>query len=182
MYASAYHYLDVFLGPTDSLAASDVASLPLLSTATLDAFSVGSEYTRVGKTLAMTQVPNSYEMLDVCVRPAKPSGRTNCSECWKCLRTLATLEIGGYLNLYTKAFDLDLYYQVRHRYFATLLDSDNPLLREVVDFARERNYPIPMWSRTLHLFRVHPAKTLLKRLVSRLKRVIRLVTSQAGDS
>ena len=28
MYASAYHYRDVFVGPTDSLAPSDVASLP----------------------------------------------------------------------------------------------------------------------------------------------------------
>jgi len=172
LYASAYHFQDAFVGPTDSLAYSDLVSLPLLSTATLDALSVGSEYTRVEKTLSMVEFPDSYRMLDVCVRPAPPHGPTNCSECWKCLRTLATLDIGGCLSLYADAFDLDLYHRLRRRYFASLLGSDNPLLREIVDLAEERNYPIPLSSRMLHTFRVYPITNFYMRIVRKLNRVL----------
>ena len=71
MYASAYSYRDVFIGPTCSMAYSDTAAVPLLSTEVLDACSVGSEYTRVEKTLRVADIPQSWQTLDICVTPDK---------------------------------------------------------------------------------------------------------------
>lgn len=56
MYTSTYKYSDMFIGPTYDTAYSDLATLPLLSTDTLDAFSVGSEYSRVQKTLRVAEL------------------------------------------------------------------------------------------------------------------------------
>lgn len=142
MYASAYNYSDVFVGPTHSMAYIDTITLPLLSTDNLDAFSVGSEYTRVEKTLQVAEVPDSYRFLDVCVNARNTSGYTNCSMCWKCLRTLVTLDIAGNLESYSSSFDLDIYKNQRGKYITTLIESDDPLLREIVQFAKERNYSL----------------------------------------
>ena len=51
-------------------------------------------------------------MLDVCV--ANPDKRLaleklNCSRCWKCTRTLLTLEALGRLDAFEKVFDLPYY-------------------------------------------------------------------------
>ena len=91
-YASAYSYRSVFVGPTKAIAFSDPVALPLLSTGKIDLLSVGSEHTRVEKTLRTAEVATSHQSLDVCVREDQTG---NCSNCWKCRRTLLTLEIGG---------------------------------------------------------------------------------------
>lgn len=150
LYASTYKYSDAFVGSTYDTAYSDLITLPLLSTDTLDAFSVGSEYSRVQKTLRVAELPVSYGTLDVCVNANNSSSYTNCSECWKCLRTLTTLEIAGYLERYSDSFDLNIYKSQRKAYFATLLGSHDPLLQEVVELANERNYSFPLSSRLVY--------------------------------
>ena len=169
MYASTYNYSATFVGPTYDMAYSDTITLPLLSTETLDAFSVGGEYTRVEKTLRVAEVSDSYATLDVCVNAHNTSGHPNCSTCWKCLRTLATLEIAGYLDRYSTSFDLIAYKRRRNRYFATLLGSHNPLLREIVQFATERNYSFPTSSRLIHASGIYPVAKLSKRVLLKLK-------------
>jgi hypothetical protein len=76
LYASSYNFKNVFVGATYSMAYSDTIALPLLSTEVLDAISVGSEYTRIEKTLRVAEIPDSYGTLDVCVSPKKAG---NCS-------------------------------------------------------------------------------------------------------
>lgn len=169
MYASAYGYSEIFIGPTYSLGYSDAITLPLLSTDTLDAFSVGSEYSRVEKTLRVVEAPESHRMLDICVNVNNASGFTNCSTCWKCLRTLATLEIGGHLEHYSSCFDLDAYKGKRIDYFTTLLGSHDPLLKEIVQYAKDRNYPFPVYSRVKHTFRIEPITRSSKRVWRKLK-------------
>lgn len=169
MYASAYKYSDAFVGSTYYIAYSDLITLPLLSTDTLDAFSVGSEYSRVEKTLRVAELPDSYGTLDVCVNANNASSYTNCSKCSKCLRTLATLEIAGYLERYSESFDLNMYKTQRKKYFATLLGSQNPLLREIVELANERNYSFPLSSRLSHYSRLFPIISFPKRGLRKLK-------------
>lgn len=174
LYASTYGYLDASVGATKDMAYSDTVTLPLLSTETLDAFSVGSEYSRVEKTLRVAEVADSHATLDVCANPHSTGRQTNCSTCWKCLRTLATLEIAGRLELYRDSFDLAAYRSRRMEYLASLPESRDPLLREIVEFASERGFPLPTSSRIVRAWRRHSMAGLVKRALLRLGRLAKL--------
>jgi hypothetical protein len=173
MYASAYGYSDVFVGPTPYIAYTDTISLPLLSSDAVDLFSVGSQYNRVEKTLGVAEFVDSYKSLDVCVAFHNDNGYANCSACWKCLRTLATLEIGGYLDRYSEAFDLNTYKQHRDQYFSTLLDSSDSFSREIVDFAKERNFSFPASSRVTHLLGLNSKREQWRRIKSSIKGLLK---------
>jgi hypothetical protein len=147
LYASAFPYSVVEVQPTYDMAYSDPVSLPLLSTTAIRLLSAGSNYTRVEKTMRVSEVPKSHDHLDVCVDP--DARDRNCSKCWKCLRTLLTLEIGGVLHLYRHSFDLSLYSAHRERYMATVLTSKDVLLREIVTFAKKRGFSWPTSARLL---------------------------------
>lgn len=147
MYGSAYSYDKVFIGQTTSMAYSDAITLPLLSTHTLDAFSAGSEYTRVEKTLRVANIEDSYGSLDVCSSSRVKSG--NCSRCSKCLRTLLTLEVAGYLDRYQAVFDLDLYRQIRKGYIAEILSLKGSFSEEIIRFAADKGVRFPLRSRLL---------------------------------
>ena len=152
MYASAYNYKDILIRPYHDLTRCDAISVPLLSTEMLDSFSTGSEYTRVEKTLRVAEVMPSYSSLDVCANPNNTTGYTNCSTCSKCLRTLATLEIAGLIDHYSGVFDLNAYRSRRDVYFAKLLGSHTPLQKEIVQFAKQRNYSFPISARLAQPF------------------------------
>ncbi|MCP4143991.1 MAG: hypothetical protein GY752_01760 [bacterium] len=171
MYGSAYHYSDAFVGPSTGTGRTDNITLPLLSTDTLDAFSVGGEYTRVEKTLRVAELLDSYKHLDVCVNAYNTNGYTNCSTCWKCLRTLATLEIAGCLERYSASFDLNAYKSSRVKFFATLLGSNDPLPREIVQFAKDRKYSFPVSSHIIHASGIYPMMRFPGRVIRKLKRL-----------
>ena len=143
MYASTYSFADAFVGATYDMAYTDTIALPMLSTELLDAFSVGSEYTRVEKTLRVAEIDDSYGTLDICINPDHTINRTNCSKCWKCLRTLLTLDIAGMIYRYSDSFDLYTYKRRRNRFIGKALVSGDPLLREIVRFAKTKHYSIP---------------------------------------
>lgn len=151
MYASSAKYKDVFIGSTHTIGFSDTITLPMLSTDAIDLFSVGNEYTKVEKTLQVAEITDSYKALDVCIIDS--NGHTNCSKCWKCLRTLATLDIAGWIGYYSDSFDLDIYKEYKDEFFASLSESQDPRTLEIFEFAKERNYSIKiqsMFERILH--------------------------------
>ncbi len=138
MYASGLSFSNIFVGPTNDMANIDSILLPILSTEAIDAFSVGGEYTRVEKTLRVNEIPVSYDTLDVCVEPDQ-TGK-NCSKCWKCLRTLLTLDIAGFLDNYSASFYINIYLQHRDEFIKEVIQSDYALLLEIVEFAKRSNY------------------------------------------
>lgn len=146
LYASGLPYTAVKVAPAHDLAYVDPILLPLLSTPAIELRSVGGEHTRVTKTMLVAEMPPSWEALDVCVN--SPDGG-NCSGCWKCLRTLLTLDVGGVLDRYEPVFDLDVYRRHRADYLDTVAASSDPLLAEIRGFAAERGYPLPnpTWAR-----------------------------------
>lgn len=146
LYSSTFDYQSVRISDTYDMAYSDPVTLPLLSTEGLDALSVGSEYSRVEKTLKVTKLKESYRSLNIC---ADGNTAGNCSECWKCRRTLLTLEIAGMLNRYSEVFDFDAYRRGRKLYLARVLASNDPLLKEIVEFAEAEGYEFPT-SSVLH--------------------------------
>lgn len=141
LYASAFPYQSVKLGPTYDMAYGDTVTLPFLSTSAIRLLSSGSQYTRVAKTMRVAEIPESYASLNVCVR--SPEDKLNCSACWKCLRTLLTLEVGKVLDRYIAAFDLGTYERHREQFMASVLVSNDVLLREIVAFAREQGFKFP---------------------------------------
>jgi hypothetical protein len=147
LYASAYTYTDNRISNNDSMGRSDPITLPLLSTEVLDAFSVDSQYTRVEKTIRVAEIEDSYKFIDVCVRDDKAR---NCSTCWKCMRTLLTLEIAGKIDQYSNVFNIEAYYQARERYIAyKVLQGNDPLTREIIQFAKARKFQFPLSSQLL---------------------------------
>jgi hypothetical protein len=145
LYASSYQHEQQHVAPSDDSAYADMVTLPLLSTDTFDAFSAGGEYSRVEKTLQIVDNPFAQRYLDVCALRSD----TNCSHCWKCLRTLLTLEIAGKIDKFSEVFDLDVYEQRRIFYISRVLRSREALPREIVAFAQQKDFRFPRKSRLL---------------------------------
>ena len=167
LYASAYADSDTHLGPSASLAASDPWTLPLLSTSGLSLRSVGGEYTRLEKVARVAnEVSSSRHHLDVCVTPTREG--TNCSRCWKCRRTMATLDLISHLDFYADVFNLRRWRIDRLWYLAEIASSDYPMEAEVAALAASQGQTPPAWAtRTLPLVR------RTERVARRLSRGIR---------
>lgn len=144
LYASGIPDRDAFVGPTPDLAYSDAFTLPLLSSESLHIASVGGCYSRVEKTLRIADVQDSFDSLDVCVSPYHGGIPTNCSACFKCLRTLSTLEFGGLLDRYAAVFDRARYRRLRDGYVAGLPTSKDPYAKEIALFAAQRQIALPV--------------------------------------
>lgn len=144
LYASTYQFADLKFTASNDIGFTDAACVPLLSTESVACLSVGSEYTRVGKTLKVACHPESYSTLDVCTGE---DHHANCSACFKCLRTMLTLDIAGKLDLYSGVFDLTKYRERREWYVGHVLAADDPFSREIATLIRETGYKIPLGSR-----------------------------------
>lgn len=140
LYASSVEYDHMHAGPGHSSSPSEAIALQLLSHSQLQLRSVGGEHTRVDKTRIMAGVPDAEHHLDVCVRERSEAASTNCSSCFKCLRTIYTLDVLGLANPFFAAgtFDRDVYLAAKRDYEVSLLVPGNaPLEREVLRLSRE---------------------------------------------
>lgn len=113
-YASGYKYADCRVAPVKDIAYLDPMAVHLLSTESLDCVSTGCEMSRVEKTTLVASYEPSCRYLSVCVNP-EFEGR-NCSVCFKCRRTMLTLELLGLDHLYRKVFDFGKFAKVRRSY------------------------------------------------------------------
>ena len=144
-YASGFHYPEVYVGKSLYMGHSDLIGLPLVATEAIDTLSVGSEYSRVEKTVIVAGIKESYEWLDVCNH--LHNGRfINCSLCGKCMRTLLTLDITGHIEKYSKVFDLDLYRKNKTLLIARALASRNEFCRQITAYASNTGYSFPLVS------------------------------------
>lgn len=150
-YASTYNYKNIYIGNTYDMAYSDMVILPLLSTENLKTISVGGEYSRVEKTLQVANIKEAYDILDVCVDP-DITRDINCSKCFKCMRTILTLEIIGRMDNFSKIFNYDEYFKNRDYFIASCLISKDPLIKEILDYAKSKNYKFPKKSYLIKYF------------------------------
>jgi len=150
-YASGYRYEDCYVGPAKSPAYADPLAVHLLSTETLDCVSDGCQYSRVQKTMRVAEFELSRRYLDVCVSRKEIEG--NCAVCWKCARTLLTLEILGKIEDYEDVFALDRYRATHRLCLARVMAKDNAYRREIRTLAKERAYRFPLGVATLARFR-----------------------------
>lgn len=90
--------------------------IPYISNDSLEFYSANTNMTRIQKTKYIAQFPDTYDNLHVCWH-----GNKNCGSCKKCIRTLVTLDVLGYLDKYSKSFDLDGYYKNRNTYISEVI-------------------------------------------------------------
>lgn len=140
-YSSAYHIGDFQFYNRPSIDHLDPILLPLLSTENIAILPHGTLLTRVNKTKMISDFPESYQYLDVCV---DEESEKNCSNCYKCRRTMATLDILGKRELYKEVFDFSLYDKKKFNVFYEFYLDKTPMAQEIITFAKENNYPLPL--------------------------------------
>jgi len=142
LYGSTYSWDDTWVRPTFDMAHAEPMLLPVLSTTRMELRSVGQQYTRVEKTRRIAALPVAHRHLDVCVSPdGDGAAGVNCSRCFKCLRTLLTLELLGQLAPFEGVFDLPRYRVARNGYVARLLAGEGGELgREILDLMQQSGF------------------------------------------
>lgn len=140
-FASSVPFEAVAVQRSNSTAYSDPISMPLLTTRQFRPVFHGSQYTRVEKTAIVALIPESHESLHVCTT-LTADGR-NCSECNKCLRTELTLDITGQLDVYERAFDLDVYRAARRAYLDEVAWSRDVYAAEIRALAHRTGFRLP---------------------------------------
>ena len=125
LYASAFAYPELDLRATYYMGHLDPVLLPLLSTTDLRFISAGAGSDRLRKTELLADDAVAQRLLDVCVTPvpkraAMVEPGKNCSRCWKCYRTMLTLDALGKLEQFATIFDLEHYHQNKESVLRTL--------------------------------------------------------------
>lgn len=150
LYASAYSYAACGIHKSDDIAYLDPLIFHLFSTEALDCASTGCQLTRVEKTDLVSMYEPSYRHLNVCASADGLGG--NCSVCFKCSRTILTLELLGKLDLYKDVFDMHKFAAVRGAYVRGLFRAKPGSLEdEVAALAASRGRA--WWTSLLRLSR-----------------------------
>ena len=141
-YGSSFSYKDSkLIKNSGSITSIEPIIIPHLSTESLQISIHGCEYTRIKKTLLVHENPLNFQHLDVCVHPTyydSTDKKLNCSKCFKCLRTLCTLDYYHIIQNFSELFDLDIFYLHKHDYLADL-EKTNPYDRELIKLYYEYN-------------------------------------------
>ncbi|MGD9117118.1 MAG: hypothetical protein PVJ61_08180, partial [Dehalococcoidia bacterium] len=178
-YASGDSYKDSYTGEVeDYYAHTDPASVHLLSTETLEFILSGAQCSRVEKTRRLVLNGSANRYLNVCMD--QPVDGKNCSVCYKCCRTLFTLELLGVIDQFSGIFDLDKWMKVRNRYIVShvLAGGNDNLAREMREYAANTGYSFPIWQRALARFiQFKPVHNLAKECY----RILRHESHQASD-
>jgi hypothetical protein len=148
LYSSQVHFRDVSARDVPDMSYADPILLPLLRTETTACHAAGSEHTCLDKTRLIAQYALSHTGLDVC-ESQSPSASINCSACSKCLRTHLSLELLGVFERYRSVFQLQRYLRARTLYIASVLQSREPVLRELRERIAQQGFEVPRASSVL---------------------------------
>lgn len=106
----------------------DILVAKALSTESLEILIAGLHDERIDKVAAISRFPPSINHLNVCILAesnqfldSSGEGARNCSRCFKCVKTMAALDVLGALDRYSGVFDLDRYRSERSRYLGWII-------------------------------------------------------------
>jgi hypothetical protein len=179
LFASSYNYDNLFIKQVtkDGYRFRDAYIQPvthsLFGTENMECILTGSQYSRVEKTIQVAGLEPSYRYLYVCTDT--DSGKAeNCSVCFKCARTMLTLDILGVLHLYDKVFDIERYKQIKQPYIESILYKRDLFAREILQLAQDHNFRIPASTRLLGSKLIHPSlQQFRKNTPPALRRIIK---------
>lgn len=163
-YSSAVQYKDCSIKNAKNMAQADPFLLHLFSNENMDIISTGCQYSRIEKTDSLSDLSIVYNNLNVCVK--KTNDGKNCSSCWKCNKTLLTLELLGKINNFTEVFNLKKYYLQRNKYIKEYLlknlnDSTN---LELFILLKKSD----LWSKNKNYFLDINRKNIFKKIINKL--------------
>lgn len=152
-YSSTYPLEKFELKPDDSSYYDLINSLSL-STNNLEFFIAGMMSTRIQKTIELSNYPITFNNLNVCLITSDYNNvnvskyeALNCSKCFKCKRTIVSLDVIGKLDLYKNVFDLNIYKKNKLKFLSETLyhyyRSKNAFSSEIIKEMKIRNYKIP---------------------------------------
>ena len=164
LYASSYTYKDFLTTDIFKIGYTDPLTYGLFSTESMECVLAGSELSRIEKTKKVASLEASYKHLYVCTDTSLDEVK-NCSVCFKCARTLLTLEMLGLQHLYKDVFDIEKYNKIKRFYIESILYDKDPFGKEILQLAAENNYRIPTISKFLGMKYVFPVTQSIRRKV-----------------
>lgn len=118
-YSSGYPYSKFTLYPNKQgeldCAHYDLLLMFCASIGEMKFYSAGSDQSRLKKTRALLDYEPAQKYLNVCVNEVKNDGI-----CFKCIRTLLTIDALGGIDKFSKVFDIEAYKQKRFFYLKRL--------------------------------------------------------------
>lgn len=149
-YASGLTLSSFALNPNDP-AYYDIVNVKAIAGNALEFFISGLNEGRLEKTKYIADQQLTYNNLNVCYfTPDSLKSLTNdklfknCSKCYKCVRTMVTLDVLGKLELYKNIFDLDIYNKNKEIYLAEILyqklRTSSIFSSEILDQMKLNNY------------------------------------------
>lgn len=154
-YYSSGHSIEYFKLNFSDPSNYDIINSESLSTDNLEIFITGLLSSRFEKTREIATYLPTYKNLNVClVTPDNINLNynnkeyINCSKCFKCIRTMLTLDVIGKLELYDKVFDLTTYYDNKSKYIAEniylMIRAKDEFATEIYKNMKLVNYNIPI--------------------------------------
>ena len=137
LYSSTFHKDLIKIRKSKDLGIVDDILLPLLSSNRVDCVAVGSEYTRLEKTLRIGDIEDAYLHLDTCIKKAR-APFLNCGSCRKCKRALLTFETINKVENFSKIFDLEKWKSNREKYLIELKESEQPNDKELYNYIKSK--------------------------------------------
>ncbi len=113
--------------------------IPLLSTESTEICLHGCNYTRLYKTYLISKNSIYDNYIDVCINTSKQSQYRNCGGCFKCIRTLLTLECYTDLKRYRNIFDLMKYAKEKNGYIRGLKPDKYVLDSQLLQLLKMKN-------------------------------------------
>lgn len=136
LYSSGLSYSSIHAEPATDTAEIDPILLPLLSTTGLTCHSAGAGYSRLEKTAIVSKIATAAGHLDVCTK-----GYPNCGSCFKCARTIFSLELLGQLDRFSGLFSIEAYRKAEAGYLAHVRSAEysHPFLGELRRASEQSN-------------------------------------------
>lgn len=125
-----------------SISYCDPIAQKYLCTETFSFITTGLQYDKVEKTRLISDYEPTYRYLNICI-----NDESNCSTCYKCCRTIFTLQLLNKFEKYSNIFDSRKFKKIRNLYFANILiERSNIHNKEVLKLAKNAGFRFPITS------------------------------------
>lgn len=118
----------------------DLLILQMASINCMKFYSTGGNQIRFEKTRFISRYPLAEKYLNVCVNTPKNDGT-----CFKCVRTLLTLDALGVIDNYDKVFDIEQYHRNRKNYIMNMyveaVFKGNSFYQEILPYYKKQLTP-----------------------------------------
>lgn len=188
LYAVYYHssgyLLDKLKYTTQSLEHFDFILFDMCSTRNTKIFSTLATQERTERTEYIIDDTLTKKYLHVCIKTIDDGPVHNCGRCYKCLRTLAAIDILGKLPEYETIFDQSYYKTHKAAIFAKYLGyrAADPFFADILNFAKQKGFRIPKMAYLLSVkyYLLLPAYMLGRELPNPTKKKIKKFLRMKG--